>query len=228
MWYYSAFVPVWIHFVVVVPTIIVLFSLALPWFSSFLCKHRSSPCASVWPAAMVISSSYGCLWSSAGRAEPHTSQHLVPSRLRIQYTFLSLSAVCCVLPNSFSCYCTPDVHRFSGWGRFCLCKVCSYGAWCKTLVHHQFLLTYMKICFPLSCDGESMRTLHSVSSWPLSGRMSQGSSRFRMRWINVWWSRLSVTPLNMWPQTLPADVIAYVLVATCLALRDQRPSLTFS
>lgn len=55
----------------------------------------------VWPPAMVISGSYACLWSSAGRAEPHTSQHLVASRPCILYTFLSFPAVCRVLLNSF-------------------------------------------------------------------------------------------------------------------------------
>lgn len=32
---------------------------------------------SVWPTAMVISGTYACLWSSAGRADSHTSQLLV-------------------------------------------------------------------------------------------------------------------------------------------------------
>lgn len=38
----------------------------------------------------------------------------------------------------------------------------------------------------------------------VAGRKNHRSSRFRMKWIILWWGRPLVTLLNMWPQRLPS------------------------
>ncbi len=142
----------------------------------------------VWPAAMVISGSYACLWSSAGRAEPHTSQHLVASRPRIPYTYLFFPAVCRVLPNSFSFCCTPDVHhgkQDGGGGWFWIYvlyvfvniawsyryyatrvnQIQLYGSQDPCALFELFRLTW-KSLFPAKNNVTSMQTLcNSVYGW---------------------------------------------------------------
>lgn len=122
MRHYSVYVSLWIHCVV--------WCEQKRYFSS---QHSSADIVVyivhlVWPAATVISGSYACLWSSAGRAEPHTSQHLVASRPCILYNYLSFPTACCVLPNSFSYCCTPDVHNSRQDGAE---HGCGKGTFCK-------------------------------------------------------------------------------------------------
>lgn len=107
---YSVFVSVWMLWVVVVPVIIAFFLAGISLMQLISTDIIVHIVDLVWPAAMVISDSYACLWSSAGRAKPHTSQHLVASCPCISYAYMSFPAVCqTVLPNHFSYCCTTSV-----------------------------------------------------------------------------------------------------------------------
>lgn len=197
----------------------------------------------VWPAAMVISGSYACLWSSAGRAEPHTSQHLVASRPSIPYTYLSFPAVCCVLPNSFSYCSTPDVHRKQDGGEACFFRKGVISVYSCSHILQDLIKPTRKHCNLVSCCYNyfhlhenlcfllkkkikvvwSMQTLRSVWFWLVGKRMNHRGSRLGKRWIILWWCRQPVTLLNMWPRRRPSWCNCIFLVTTCLALKDQRP-----